>query len=107
METKLSSSNPSLNSKQKEFLNKWCWTAFFFPPVWAFCNQLYIEGLTFFIPIYGIFVWIRLAHQGRTMAWERGTWISFEQFQNRESLAVKISIGLILLSWILDYAGTI
>jgi hypothetical protein len=106
MEVAPTTSKSNLKPEEKEFLKKWCWTAFFFPPVWAFCNQLYIDGITYFIPLYGIFVWIRLAHQGRQMAWDQGEWSSFEQFKKRERLAVRISIALIILFWILNYVAT-
>ncbi len=83
-----------LLSEQVNYIDKWSWTAFFAAPVWAVGNKLYGWTLLCFVPLAGFYAWIKLSADGRKMAWEKGGWDNFAQFQSRQKIMMWVAVGI-------------
>lgn len=92
-----------LTVEQITFIQKWSWGAFFSPIVWALGNKLYLWALGCLVPLFNIYVWIKLASGGRAMAWEEGNWKDFEQFKKRQ----KIMMVIIVLLFVVGLASRV
>lgn len=117
-----------LSPEHATFLTGWSLGAFLNPIIWAFGNKLWPWALSLLAPIvifpllgvlfsFGMFIpailialvmfgWsffatIYLIVRGRRLAWKRG-WPSFEQFQKRQSLMLKIILIVAAVATILS-----
>ncbi len=86
-----------LSDQEIELVTKWSWGAFFCPIVWALGNKLWLWFLGSFVPIWNVYVWLKLAIDGRQMVWERskGTVV---QFQKRQMIIAWVILGVLLVS---------
>jgi len=87
----------NLTPEQITYIHKFSWGAFVASGIWPWGNKLYVWGILAFIPLIGIYVWIRLALEGRKMAWEQGGWTSFDQFKKRQKIMAWIILAVIIL----------
>jgi hypothetical protein len=96
-----------LSAEQIKYLESWSWGAFFSTPVWALGNKLYWWALGSFVPLFGLYVWIKLSEGGRKMAWAKGGWSSFEQFQKRQKTMMWIIITLLVVITVTQIVGAL
>ncbi|KKQ27445.1 MAG: hypothetical protein US42_C0009G0035 [Candidatus Magasanikbacteria bacterium GW2011_GWC2_37_14] len=90
----------NLTPEQITYIHKFSWGAFIASGIWPWGNKLYLWGILAFIPLIGIYVWIRLAIEGRKLAWEQGGWTNFEQFKNRQKIMAWIILAIIILAFL-------
>lgn len=95
----------NLSIEQIKFICNWSMGAFFGQPIWSFGNKLYLWGLGSFIPLFNIYVWIKVCISGRQMAWEKGGWKSFEQFKKRQTIVAWIIVAIVILSVVNEMAS--
>lgn len=96
-------SYPGLSAEQTAYLGKWSWGAFFGGVVWALGNKLYLWALGYFVPFYGLYVWINLAANGRRLAYQKG-WANFDQFKKRQKIMAIIVAILAVISIYFSYS---
>ena len=89
-------SDKNLSKEQIEYINDWSNGAFFGGPIWAFINGLNREALFCFIPIYGIYIWIKLAENGKKIIWEKERWNNFEEFKKHQKIAAWMVSTLVI-----------
>jgi len=80
-----------LTLKETSFVKGFSLAAFLNPFIWCICYgfwDLFLESL---IPVYGIYVWLNLAINGRRIAWERKKWQHFDSFLRRERIALQLA----------------
>jgi hypothetical protein len=87
----------SLTPEQINFIHKWSWGAFFGGAIWPLGNKLFIWALLSLIPLVNIYVWIKLAIEGRRMAWEQSGWDDFDHFRYRQKVVAVIIVIIVLL----------
>lgn len=90
----------NLTPEQITYIHKFSWGAFICSGVWPWGNKLYLWGVLAFVPLVNIFVWLKLAIEGRKMAWEQGGWTNFEQFKNRQKIMAWIILAVIILAFL-------
>ena len=90
-----------LTDQEVHLVSKWSWSAFINPFIWAIGNRLWLWALGFLVPFWGVYVWLRLAIDGRQLVWERST-LTIEQFKKRQKILAWIvgivTVGSIILS---------
>jgi hypothetical protein len=82
---------------------------------WALFNELWLYALALIIPVVNIFVWAYLCVKGRRIAWNNKAWLSFEQYKDRQVIALIIGIvnicivliGIILFVLLFEFVWTI
>lgn len=74
--------NQTMTPEQEQFLGKFSIGALTLGMFYAFGSLLLKEGFLMLIPIYNIYLWIKLMFSGRRLSFERGSWLSFEAYQN-------------------------
>lgn len=80
-------------------VTKWSWGAFFSPTVWALGNRQWLWALGTIVPFWNLYVWIKLAADGRTIAWERAN-VTLDQFEKRQRIIGWVIVALIVLSFV-------
>ncbi len=83
--------------EQIAYTQGWSWGACWGSLVWALGNKLYWWALGMLVPIWNIYVWIKLSVDGRKLAWEKGGWQGFEQFKNRQKIMAWVILIIIIL----------
>ena len=96
-----------LDENQNVFINNISWGAFFCPTAWAFTNRLYVWSIASFVPLFNIYIWLKLFTDGRHMSWKQGEWKSFEQFKIRQRITVVINILIYIVLFLLLVCFTI
>ncbi len=96
-----------LASEQIDYISRWSWGAFLNPLVWALGNRMWYAAIGCLLPIYNIFVWLRVAMEGRALSWENSDWNSFRTFQKRQKIVFWIALGIILLLIVLYIIGVL
>ena len=86
-----------LTQKQISFIKRFSPGAFLNPFIWSICYGFWDLALKSLIPVYGIYIWLNLAINGRRIAWERKKWGNFDSFSRRESIALILSA----LGWLI------
>lgn len=91
----------SLTDDEIHSVSRWSWGAFFNPTIWAFGNRLWLWGIGTLIPFWHVYVWLRLAIDGRQLVWERSQ-LTIGQFQRRQKIIAWIIGILIVLAIVLS-----
>jgi len=87
-----------LTTDEIYYIADWSWSAFFISPIWALGNKLYLYILGLFIPIFNIYIWLKLSAHGRKIAWEKNQWRDFQLFKKRQKIIMWTSVVLVILS---------
>jgi len=87
----------NLSDEQINYIASWSWAAFINPFVWALGNKMWYAAIGCLIPIYNIFVWLRLAMEGRQLAWEKVGWSGFESFKKHQKTMFWIALVVLVL----------
>lgn len=91
-----------LNVDQIKYIHTWSWTAFLCGLIWTLGNRLWLWAFLTFIPLVNLYVAIKLAKDGRQIAWEKGSWENFEQFKKRQKNISLIGVIAIITIFILQ-----
>lgn len=83
-----------LSEEHVEFIGGSSLGAFLNPFVWALGNHLYWWALGLVVPIWGLYVWIRLIADGRRLSWEKG-WSTIGFYQESQKTLLKV-IGILI-----------
>ncbi len=82
---------------QYAFTSKWSWGAFLMQFFYFLGSRNYGRAFGYFfgsfIPIYGIWLWIKGGLHGRAMVWESGKWSDFELYKKRQQLLDKLGVA--------------
>lgn len=88
-----------LSYEEVSYISSWSWGAFFGGPVWALANFLWVWAAFSFVPVVNLYVWFKLALDGRQMSWKKGNWESFHKFRQRQKL-LGWAAPVIWLGWL-------
>lgn len=73
-----------LTEEQKRYIEGLAWAALLSASIWALGNKLWWWFLGSLIPIWNIYVLLKLFLHGRRMSWKKGKWENFEKFHRRQ-----------------------
>lgn len=79
------------------YVTGWSWGAFFGTVVWALGNRLWLWALGHLVPLWNVYVWIRLSVDGRQTAWERST-ESIASFRSRQKIVAWVIVAFLVLA---------
>lgn len=85
-----------MSDESLHFVAGWSWGAFFSPMVWALGNKQWLWFLGCFVPLWNVYVWLRLAADGRQIAWERST-EHIGAFRTRQRIIAWVIVVLFVL----------
>lgn len=85
-----------LSDEDFRYIAGWSWGAFFGSFFWALGNKLWLWALGSFVPFWHVYVWIKLAADGRQIAWEQlgETPVAFKKRQKVVAWAIVVAIPL-------------